>query len=276
MIYHIVVGDAAAGPLNEAIMLEPSLAGEVIVLKDILNVGPLLKEEGTTFSALRSDFWQQVTINEKAPINVDDLERLLEVSNAMYKSEDVQAWLWMAPLPADVCAYYWLLKYLSKHKNRFCLLNIAGLPFLDANGKVFYPKSISEIMPKELVKARRLARPVTMAEVETDGEEWRKMVQDNAGIRTLEGGKKITSRDEHYYDAQLISFCSQQFQKAQRIATQAITKYNIPTGDSYLGWRLRRMAEDGRLLLQGDITKTLREYEVKLPDETVVDTAGIP
>jgi hypothetical protein len=276
MIYHIVVGDFAAGPLNEAIALEPSLEGEVVILKDILNVGPLLKEEGTTFSALRSAFWQQASINEKAPIEVNDLERLLEISNAMYKSEDVKAWLWMAPLPADVCAYYWALKYLSKHKDRFYLINIAGLPFLDANGKVCYPKSISEILPKELVKARRLARPVTMAEVETDGEEWHRLTQENAGIRTLEGGKKLVSREENYYDHQLISFCSQQFQKAQRIANQAITKYNIPTGDSYLGWRLRCMAEAGKLQMQGDVTKTLRDFEVKLPDETTIDTAGIP
>jgi hypothetical protein len=276
MIYHIIVGDDAAGPLGKAIMLEPSIEGEVIVLKDILNVGPLLKEEGAKFSALRSGFWQQVAINEKNPVQVDDLERLLEVSNAMYKNEDVKAWLWMAPIPADVCAYHWALGYLSKHKDRFYLVNVAGLPFLDENGKVFYPKSISEILPKELVKARRLARQVTPAEVETDGEEWRKLVQENAGIRTHEGGKKLTSRDETYYDAQLLGFCSQQFQKASRIIGQLLSKYNVPTGDTYLGWRLRCMAEAGKLQLQGDITKTLREFEVKLPGDNMEDTAGIP
>ncbi|RYD58710.1 MAG: DUF1835 domain-containing protein [Sphingobacteriales bacterium] len=272
MIYHFVVGDMAAAPLQEAVLTEPSMAGEVIILKDILHVGPLQKEEGSTFSALRSSFWQQVVINEKQPIEVNDMERLLEVSNAMYKDESIVAWFWMAPGPADVCAYHWMLPYLSKHTGRFYLINIAGLPFLDENGKLFFPKSLSGIMPKELVKARKLARQVTLAEVEVDTEEWRKLVQENAPIRTHEGGKKLTSRAEDHYDAQLISFCSQQYQKASRVVTQALSKFQIPTGDLYLGWRLRRMAETEKLQLQGDVTKTLKDFDVKLPGGNTENT----
>jgi hypothetical protein len=149
------------------------------------------------------------------------------------------------------------------------MLNIANLPFLDENGKVYYPKSIGEILPRELVKARRLARPVTPAEVEIDGEEWKKLTTENTGIRTHEGGKKLLSRDETYYDSQLMSFCSHQYEKASRIVSQAMKKFPIPTGDLYLGWRLRKMAEGGRLELKGDATRTLKDYEVKLPGETV-------
>lgn len=265
MIYHFVVGDMAAEPLKEAIMAEPSMAGEVIVLKDILHVGPLLKEEGSSFSALRSSFWQQVVINEKQPVEVNDMERLLEISNAMYKDDSIKAWFWMAPGPADVCAYHWMLPYLSKHTGRFYLLNIAGLPFLDENGKLFYPKNLSEIISKELVKARKLARQVTLAEVEVDTEEWRKLVQENAPVRTHEGGKKLASRPEDHYDEKLASFCSHQYQKASRVVNQALSKFHIPTGDLYLGWRLRKMAEAEKLQIQGDVTKTLKDFEVRLP-----------
>jgi hypothetical protein len=264
MIYHIVIGDLAAAPLNEAIMSEPSLQGDVIIMKDILHVGPIQKTEGQGFSELRTEFWHQVIPQEKE-LKVDDMERLLEVSNALYKDETAQVWFWMAPSPADVCAYHWMLPYLGKHMGRFYLLNIANLPFLNESGKVFYPKSISEILPKELVKARRLARPVTPAEVEVDGEEWRKLVEENAGIRTHGGGKKLASQPESYYDNQLMSFCSHQFQKASRIVNQALSKFGIPTGDVHLGWRLRKMAEEGKLLLQGNVLKELKDFEVKLP-----------
>lgn len=265
MIYHFVVGDEAAKPLQEAISTEPSMEGEIVVLKDILHVGPLQKEEGKTFSELRSAFWQEVAPNEKAPIQVDDTERVLEISSRMYKDDTIQAWLWMAPWPADVSAYHWLLKYLSKHKDRFFLVNIANLPFLNEAGKVYYPKNVSEILPKELIKARRLARPVTPAEVEVDGDEWQKLIDTPSGIRTHQGGKKLAAHEANYYDAQLISFCSQQYQKASRVVTQAMSKYGIPTGDTYLGWRLRDMAANGLLQLKGDVTKTFRDWEVKLP-----------
>lgn len=264
MIYHFVVGDLAAAPLSEAIVAEPSMAGEVIILKDILHVGPLLKAEGQSFSELRTQFWQQVVPQDKE-LKVDDMERLLEVSAAMYKDETVQAWFWMAPAAADVCAYHWLLHYMGKHMGRFFLLNIANLPFLDENGKVFYPKSISQVLPKEIIKARRLARAVTPAELEVDGDEWQKLVNENAGIRTHGGGKKLASQPETYYDEQLLSFCSQQFQKASRIVSQAIGKLGIPTGDLYLGWRLREIAAADKLRLQGNVMKELKDFDVKLP-----------
>ena len=257
----------AAEPLKEAVLSEPSMQGEVVVLKDLLHVGPLQKEEGQTFSELRTAFWHNVVANEKNFVPVDDMERLLEISAAMFKDEEIKAWFWMAPAPADVSAYHWMLPYLSKHMGRFYLLNITGLPFLDEQGKIYYPKSISEILPKELVKARRLARLVTHAEVEVDTDEWRKLVEENAGIRVHEGGKRLTSKTEDHYDNQLLSFCSQQFQKASKIVRQALSKYQIPTGDVYLGWRLRKLAEEGKIVIQGDSTRALNEYDVRLPGE---------
>ena len=267
MIYHIVTGDIAAGPLNIALGTEPSMEGQVVVMKDVLSVGPLQKEEGQKFSELRSAFWQEVVINEKNPIVVDDLERLSEVSIALANDAEAKAWIWIAPWPADVCTYHWALKYLGQYMGRLFVINIAGLPFLDEQGKVFFPKSIGEIQPKELVKARKLARAVTPAELEVDGEEWRKLVKENGGIRIHEGGKRLTSKSEEHYDNQLISFCSHQYQKASKVVSQALARYNVPTGDLYLGWRLRKMVESGRLELQGDTTKALKDFEVKMPGD---------
>ncbi len=267
MIYHLVTGDVAAAPLREAIQAEASMEGEVVVMKDVLSVGPLQKEEGQKFSELRSAFWQEVVINEKNPVQVDDMERLLEVSLALSKNEEDKIWLWIAPWPADVCMYHWVLKYLGKYPNRLYVVNIAGLPFLDEQGKVFFPKSIGEILPKELIKARRLARLVTPGELEVDTDEWRKVVAANAGMRTLEGGKRLMSRPEDHFDSQLISFTSHQFQKASKIVSQALAKYSIPTGDLYLGWRLRKMVDAGRLELQGDVTKALKDFDVKMPGD---------
>ncbi len=267
MIYHIVTGDLAAAPLKEAIATEPAMEGEVVVMRDVLSVGPLQKQEGQSFSELRTAFWQQVVTNEKTPPQVDDLERLLQVGNELSKNETAQVWLWVAPWPADMCTYYWSLKYLGKYLGRVYILSIAGLPFLDADNKIFFPKSISEIQPKELVKAKRLARLINAGELEIDEDEWKKVTAEDAGIRTLEGVKKITSRSEDYYDNQVVSFCSHQFQKASKVVGQALSKFNIPTGDLYLGWRLRKMADAGRLELQGDVAKSLKDFEIKLPGD---------
>ena len=245
-----------------------------MVMKDMLNVGPLQKEESQSFSAMRTDFWRKVVNNEKNAIQADDFERLSEVCIALSKNEEAKAWLWIAPGPADLCAYFWSLQYLGKYLEQFFVVNIAGLPFLDENNKIFFPKTIGEIPAKEIIKAKRLARAVNAAELETDGEDWRKLVSENGGVRTYEGGKKLCSKNEDYYDNQLSSFCSHQYQKASRLTSQAVNKYKIPAGELFLGWRLRCMAETGRLELQGDINKTLKDFEVRLPGgETEEPTA---
>ena len=84
-------------------------------------------------------------------------------------------------------------------------------------------------------------------------------------MRLLEGGKKLYTRDESFYDEKILSFCSQQFQKGHRIVNQVINKLSVPTGDMYLGWRIRKLIENGTLLSEGDPAKTLRDFSVKLP-----------
>lgn len=264
MIYHIVVGDEAAKPLSEAFLADTEQEGSIIVLKDILHVGPLLKEDGQKFSDMRSAFWQEVVPQSKEPIAVDDLERILQISAELHKTEDTKVWFWMAPSPADTTAYYWLLFYFKNYRERFFVVNVGGLPFLDGNGKLFYPKNLSEIPAKELLKARRLARVITPSEMEMDTDEWEKIKNENADIRIYEGGKKIAHKEASHYDQQLISFCSQQFQKASKIIRQAMSKYSIPTGDLYLGWRLRQLAANGAVNTQGDMNKPMNEWDVKL------------
>lgn len=266
MIYHIVTGDLAAAPLRDAIITEPTMQGEVVVIKDVLSVGPLQKPEGTKFAEIRSAFWNEVVLNEKNPIETDDLDVLIRTGNELAKNENAVIWLWTAPIPADMCTYYWAVRYLGKYAGRLLVVNVAGLPFLDDNGKLFFPKSIAEIPARELVKARKLARQITPGEIEVDAEEWHKLVRENATIRTLDGGKRVTSRSADYYDAQLVSFCSQQYQKASKVINQAMAKFSIPTGDLFLGWRLRKLAEDNRLQLQGDTTKALKDFDIKLHD----------
>ncbi len=260
----------AALPLSEAMNTNPELAGEIVVIRDLLNMGPVQKNaDGQKFSELRSAFWQEVTAPDKTNITVDDTERILKVSAAMAADSSIVAWVWVAPWPADICTLLWLAKYLGKYPGRYHTVSIAGLPFLDENGKVFYPKNISELQPKEIIKARKLARAVTYAEIETDTEEWNRITKENGGIRTLDGVKKITSRKTEFYDSQLFAACTNQWQKAYKVVNSAMTKGNIPTGDTYMGWRLRQMVSGEKLQVQGDLSKTLRDFDVKVPDGTL-------
>jgi hypothetical protein len=251
-LIHLIVGDVTAKPLTEAISLHAELAGEMMVLKDILHVGPL-KTEGMGFSESRSAFW-----NEAAPdaqhIEVDDLERLMEVSSRLSNDSTSKIWFWMAPAPADITAYFWLLHFLKKHQGRFSVVNINGLPFLDENGKLFYPESIGHIPVKEIVKARKLARVTTPSEWETDADEWPRLISENEGLRIHEGGKRLKSQPITFYDEALLQHITEASQKTNKVINLAISKNKVPTGDLFLQWRLRELVKEGKIeMTKGEV-----------------------
>ena len=269
MIYHLVVGDAAAKPLKEAVASEAAMEGEVVVLRDVLSVGPLQRPEGMRFSEMRGSFWQAMFSPDKPFQAPDDLERLLHVGNQLSQHPGHKIWLWMAPLPADVCAYYWASRLMTKYLDRFFVVSIYGLPFLDTEGKIFYPRSLADLSVRELVKARKLARTPVGTELENIAEEWPRLEAEQGGVRLLEGEKRLVSKPLNHYDAILQSACTHQFQKGQKVVHQVLTKQFIPTGDVFLGWRLRCMAETGKLVWQGDLQKGMKDFEVRIPGDEV-------
>jgi hypothetical protein len=266
-LIHLIVGDATAKPLSEAVTQDEALAGEIVILKDILNVGPL-KTEGMTFSESRSAFWTEVVPEGQPAAEVDDLERLMALSSRLSNDASLNIWFWMAPRAADVCAYFWLLQFLKKHQGRFSVININGLPFLDENGKLFYPESFGDVPVKEIIKARKLARVITPSEWETDGDEWQKMVTENSGLRKHEAGKKLSEQSITFYDDLLLSLCTKQNQKAIRVVNQAMSKNKIQTGDWFLLWRLRTLTAQGKLEMQKGDVKLKSENSETAPETT--------
>ncbi|NDC42625.1 MAG: DUF1835 domain-containing protein [Chitinophagia bacterium] len=270
MVYHIVTGDFAAEAIRKGLAGSPDSAEHsIVVLKDILNVGPLLKRDGQRFSDLRTQFWHEVAPADK-PLVVDDLERLLTTCNELSRFEAHELWIWTGGLPADICAYYLLMRYASRYIGKLNIVNTGGLPFLDDNGRLFFPRSIAELNAREIGKALKLVRPITASEAETDKDEWDKLVHENGGIRVLEGARKLVSKPIDLCDKQLLAFCTGQFQKANKIISLAMAQFNMPVGDLFLGWRLKKMVDDGRLQLQGDANGLPKEFEIKLHDGTLL------
>ena len=79
-----------------------------------------------------------------------------------------------------------------------------NLPFINDKGQIFYPSWLNEIQPSEFLKAKKLARPVTLSEFEIDPDEWKKLCDENAMVRILEGGKKIAGKEETFYDSEIL------------------------------------------------------------------------
>lgn len=265
---HIVFNEVEIELMHKVQELDESLAGEVIQIKDDYAVGPVDKIYETEGYQQRRDWWKQLLENSPYKEQSDLVDDKLTVHNlikVLEENEEEQAWIWMGQNQHDVCGYYWLMPQLRAFQGRILVLYMNNLPFINEKGQIFYPSWLSEIQPSEFLKAKKLARPVTLSEYEVDPDEWKRLTEENAMVRILEGGKKIVSREDYFYDAELLKNITGEWQKASRVLQNTLNRMKIKTGDVFLMWRIKELIAAGRIVTEGDINRDWKAFDVKLP-----------
>lgn len=266
---HIVFQRADVAVLQKAIELDESLQGDILEIKDDFAVGPIENldtEEGWT---ARENWWRELLAqspysNEKIAYSFDDRKTVEDLKRRLEENEKEVAWLWMGQNGHDVCSYYWLIPQLKDYQGRIFVLYFNNLPFINEKGNIFYPTTLHEIQPKEFLKAKKLNRAVTLSEFEVDPDEWKKLASENALLRILEGGKKIVSKEEDFYDKDILASLTNEFQKGNRAMSNILGKMKIKTGDLFLLWRMKQLATQERLEVNGDTSKGWKDFEVRL------------
>lgn len=268
---HIVFNEPDITVLKQAIELDESLQGEVIQIKDDYAVGPLENIYVGEGKEARKNWWREVLAGgdydgKMNTDEVDDYKTIAELVGNMRRDENEIIWIWAAQNKHDVSGYYWLLKYMQEFQGRVFILYLNNLPFINEKGQIFYPTWLHTIPPKEFLKAKKLARPITLSEFEVDPDEWAKLCSENKGVRLLEGGKKLSQAGYDFYDEELKKFITADWQKANRIINQFLTKAKQTTGDAYMLWRLKQLLATGGYDVQGE-PKGMKDFEVKVKAE---------
>lgn len=264
---HIVFNAPDVEVLQKAIELDETLQGDVLLIKDDYAVGPITNIFTAEGIEARKQWWREVLAggdyDGKADTGeVDDNKTVQELIERLQNNPDEIMWVWAAQNKHDVCGYYWLMSQLKEYQGRVHILYLNNLPFINEKGLIFYPEWLSHIPPKEFLKAKKLARPITLSEFEVDPDEWTRLQNEEKGVRILEGGKKLSQRDYDFYDADLKKFITTDWQKASRIIHYFLHKNKQTTGDAYLLWRLKQMLAAGEYDVQGEL-KGMKDFEVK-------------
>jgi Protein of unknown function/Domain of unknown function (DUF1835) len=258
---HIVFNTADKDVLQKAIDLDESLAGEIVEVKDDYAVGPVSDLYTPEGRAARNEWWKQVLAGGDDDATVMSLKEKLDTSG-----QEI-LWIWAAQNKHDVSGYYWLMSQLKDYQSRIFILYLNNLPFINEKGNIFYPEWLHVIPPKEFMKAKKLARPITLSEFEVDPDEWKRLCNENKMVRILEGGKKLAQYDVEFYDADLKKFISSEWQKASKIIHQFLHKNKQTTGDAFLLWRLKSLISEGNMDVQGEV-KGMKDFEVKMAGTT--------
>lgn len=266
---HIVFNEADVAVLQQAITMDESLKGEVIQIKDDYAVGPLQNIYTSEGIEERRKWWRDVLAggdgDGKADTGeVDDNTTATELIQKLKNDVSEVLWIWAAQNKHDVCGYYWLINFMKDFQGRVFILYLNNLPFINEKGHIFYPEWINEIPAKEFLKAKKLAREITLSEFEVDPDEWAKICNENKGVRLLEGGKKLQNVDYDFYDSELKKMVTGDWQKASKIIHNYLHKAKHKTGDMYLLWRLKIMIAQQLFDVQGKVAN-MKDFEVKTP-----------
>jgi len=274
---HIVFNESEIELMQKVGELESSLAGDVWQIRDDFAVGPLAGLDTAEGWGARVAWWTGLL--ENSPYDpaitseIDDRKTVQQLIDRLTEDPEEQIWIWMGQNQHDVCGYYWLMPQLRALQGRVMILYMNNLPFINEKGQLFYPSWLHEIQPKELIKARILCRPITLSEFEVDPDEWKKLVEENATVRMLEGGKKIAGKGEDFYDAEILKNVTADWQKASRVLTNTLNRMKIKTGDVFLMWRMKELIKNGRLEVTGDTGKTWKDFDIRLAGSNKSESA---
>lgn len=265
---HIVFNESEVDLMKQVIELDETLTGDVIQIKDDFAVGPLQNIDTEEGWKTRLDWWR--TISEGSPYSndlvgsFDDRETMKELKVKLDENPEEELWIWMGQNQHDVTGYYWLMPQFREYQGRVMILYLNNLPFINEKGQIFYPSWLHEIQPKEFVKAKKLARPITLSEFEIDPDEWRKIAEENAIVRMLEGGKKIAGKENSFYDNEILKNLTGDWQKATRVLSNTLHRMKIKTGDIFIMWRMKELINTGKIEVTGDVSKGWKDFDVKL------------
>lgn len=267
---HIVFNESELALMQEVMGLDESLAGDVLLIRDDFAVGPLTGLDTEEGWQERVSWWRILLEASTYPATLagefDDRVTVRELTARLEADPAEECWIWMGQNQHDVCGYYWLMPQLRAFQGRVMVLFLNNLPFINEKGQLFYPSWLHEIQPREFVKAKKLARPVTLSEYEIDPDEWRRLTEENAPVRILEGGKKLAGREANFYDGEILKNLTPEWQKASRVLTNTLHRMKVKTGDVYLMWRIRELIAAGRIFSNSETAKSWKDLDLKQPE----------
>lgn len=264
---HIVFQMEDVKTLLKTFELDDSLRSEIFEIKDDFAVGPLNDIYSNEGIEERKQWWRKVLAGGDFDGHVDsgevnDPKTVDKIKEKLKENEKEMVWIWVAPNKHDVSGYYWLMSQLKDFEGRVYLLMLNNLPFINEKGNIFYPDNLYEIPPREFLKAKKLARQITVSEFEIDPDEWAKICNENKLVRVLEGAKKLSQHDADFFDKYLMEYITPDWQKASKVINQFLSKAKQTTGDAYILWRIKELIAADAIDSQGEL-KNMKDFEIK-------------
>ncbi len=255
---HLVLGDVAAGVLGEAMAGGAVPAAPVLRFRDIYCVGALGALGSADGAASRARYWAQLLPEAPPAVAEFDAEeaRYGQVSEAAEAGVPLLLWL-----GAHSSAQLWWRRLASVLPAAAVDVRVVEVaePGTDPRRR----RTPSQFAPRAFGRLLARARRVEAAELAQLAAAWRGDAAVESGVRRWVDGR-ISHHGDDFYDGLLLAQCDGDWQPAEQAIGSAQWECDEFIGDVFFSWRLRCLAQAGRVLWRGPLGKPA-QAEVRLP-----------
>ena len=254
---HLVLGDVAAGVLGEAMATGMLVPASVLCFRDIYCLGPLATLGTADGPASRAAYWARL-LPDTPPARAEFEEEEARYAQAAEAARRGSVVAWGGAHSSSRLWLQRLCAMLSPQEADLHLVHAVD-PATASAGR----RTPSQFEAGELAGLLARAHPLDREEIARLAGEWQHNRAVPSGVRRWSQGR-ITHHGDDYYDALLLSQCDDQWQAASQAIGEAQWECDEFLGDVFFAWRLRCLANSGRLLLRSP-DRSLAEALVRLP-----------
>lgn len=243
-VTHLVLGDVAAGVLGDAMRAGMPAAAPILRFRDIYCLGPLGALGGAHGAQSRARYWAKLLPCAAPAIDEFDAEEA-RYEQAVEAARRGPVCLWTG---AHSSSQLWLQRLCAVFSSQGAEVRLvdAAAPGTTAGGR----RSMSQFEPSEFGELLACLRTLDGGEVARLAAEWQRNRCIPSGVRRWTDGS-ISHHGDDFYDRLLLAQCDEAWQAADRVIGAAQWDCDEFLGDVFFAWRLRCLAESGRLLWRG-------------------------
>ncbi|WP_041645916.1 DUF1835 domain-containing protein [Aromatoleum aromaticum] len=254
---HLVLGDAAAGVLRDAMTAGMPAAAPILRFRDIYCIGPLGALGTADGPASRARYWAQLLPD--APPGVTEFdEEETRYAHAADAARHGTVFIWTG---AHSSSQLWLQRLCATFSPQAA--DVRLVEAVDPGAASGGRRAVTQFDPGDLGELLARMRALDGGEIARLAGEWQRNRSVPSGVRRWTDGR-ITHHGDDFYDALLLTQCDDDWQAADQVIGAAQWECDEFLGDVFFAWRLRCLATSGRLLWRSP-DGSLAEAVVRLP-----------
>lgn len=249
---HFVQGPSAHGILNQYYRhhRDKTTSHDIYTYTDALSLGSLQHLDTADGLARRARYFRDMI---GQPLDDDDLAWHHTLMAGLGCSDLLQC---------DFSTYDRLVIWYGNDVNEQLMLRmlcntlqaypLAGVAVEAAAGAQPYPPhALAECGEQALRLLTDTIRDITPAEQARYRQEWEHLTMADIRLRIYEN-EHVVEVAEDYYDAEILSYCTDEFRTAARVVGEVMGTHPQRPGDTWLLYRVRKLVEAGILISEGE------------------------